>query len=303
MKILILIIFIISVNSQAITKNGFELDNSIIHSDKIYKGGPPKDGIPALYYPRFVDNYQAMSELTNENERAIIVEYHNIKKAYPISILNWHEIINDKINEKYFLITYCPLCGSGIVFDMGKDKREFGVSGLLYQSDVLLYDKKTNSLWSQIMQKAISGPLKNDNLLIYHSKMVNLKKYLRIYPNTTVMTKKTKYASFRDYEKNPYKNYENSNKLYFPIDHIDSQFHPKTWTLYINYKSHEKLIPITNIEKEKGIQKIKIGNDFITIVFNKKDRIIMCQKKKNLKCITGFWFALKTFFPYTELYR
>jgi hypothetical protein len=87
-------------------------------------------------------------------------------RAYPIRILNWHEVVNDRIDGAPVVISFCPLCGTGMAFDARVNGRElsFGVSGLLYNSDVLLYDRQTNSLWSQLLAQAISGPLKGSRL-------------------------------------------------------------------------------------------------------------------------------------------
>ncbi len=100
------------------------------------------------------------------DDRILGFALNGVAKAYPISILSWHEIVNDAIKDQSFIVTYCPLCGTGMAFsaDLDGEASSFGVSGLLYESDVLLYDQLTNSLWSQILQKAVSGPMKGREL-------------------------------------------------------------------------------------------------------------------------------------------
>ena len=102
-------------------------------------------------------------------EQAVIrISIKGIAHAYPIRILNYHEIVNNVIGGTSVVITYCPLCGSGTAFEAAINGRsyEFGVSGLLYNSDVLMYDRQTNSLWSQLMVQAVAGPMKGTRLQV-----------------------------------------------------------------------------------------------------------------------------------------
>jgi len=140
--------------------NGFDLSGALIPVRDIESGGPPRDGIPSIDDPRFVGASKA-SFLAPE-DRVLGVAIEGEAKAYPVAILNWHEIVNDRSLDQNFVVTYCPLCGSGMVFvaDVGERALSFGVSGLLYNSDMLLYDRNTESLWSQLLAKAVSGPLK-----------------------------------------------------------------------------------------------------------------------------------------------
>ena len=150
-------------------KNGFNLKNSTIPIDKIFQGGPPRDGIPSIDRPNFISVDKA--DYLKDEDRVLGIDYQGETRAYPIRILNWHEIVNDKIGEHSVAVTYCPLCGSGIVYkaDINGKPSQFGVSGLLYNSDVLLYDRQTETLWSQILSKAVSGELVNKKLDIIQS--------------------------------------------------------------------------------------------------------------------------------------
>ncbi|MFB3078248.1 MAG: DUF3179 domain-containing (seleno)protein, partial [Lysobacterales bacterium] len=149
---------------NATTDNGFDLTNSEIDTRKIEHGGPPKDGIPALDSPRFTSPQDAT--FLREDDWVIGLEIEGDARAYPVKILNYHEIVNDRIGNLAVLISYCPLCRTAMAFDSSNQGMplSFGVSGLLYNSDVLMYDRQTDSLWSQIMGRAISGPLKGTAL-------------------------------------------------------------------------------------------------------------------------------------------
>lgn len=143
----------------AVSKNGFDVSCHAVPIEEIRSGGPPRDGIPALVNPVFVSAEKAT--FLRDGDRVLGLVGNRESKAYPIKILNWHELVNDWIDDHPILITYCPLCGTGIAFERQIDQNPviFGVSGLLYQSDLLMYDRETESLWSQIAMKAIAGPL------------------------------------------------------------------------------------------------------------------------------------------------
>ena len=139
--------------------NGFDLTDTLIPEHLIEAGGPPRDGIPAIDEPLFVEPSRAG---LSDTDRVLGLALGAVARAYPVRILNWHEIVNDRIAGQPVAVTYCPLCGTGMAFDarVGGQITGFGVSGLLYNSDVLLYDRRTGSLGSQIMARAVSGPMK-----------------------------------------------------------------------------------------------------------------------------------------------
>ena len=126
--------------------------------EEILAGGPPRDGIPALDEPKFVS---AAASVWEDDEHVVGVSVGGESRAYPLAILVWHELVNDSLGGEPILVSYCPLCGTAMVFDrrVGGRERRFGVSGLLYLSDLLLYDRASESLWSQISATAVTGPL------------------------------------------------------------------------------------------------------------------------------------------------
>lgn len=119
--------------------NGFDVGNAIVPKSELRSGGPPRDGIPAMLEPRFqpADNVPWL----NDQDEVVGVEINGVAKAYPLRILIWHELVNDEVGGNAVLVTYCPLCGSAMVFERAIGRREmtFGVSGMLYQSDVLTH--------------------------------------------------------------------------------------------------------------------------------------------------------------------
>lgn len=138
-------------------KNGFDLSTARVPVDEILRGGPPRDGIPSIDDPIFENPTKTL--LWRVDDLMLTYDHGEARFAYPVGILNWHEIVNHAIDDEPVLITFCPLCGTGMAFDPVVDGRHltFGVSGLLYNSDLLMYDHQTESLWSQIEGRAVSG--------------------------------------------------------------------------------------------------------------------------------------------------
>jgi hypothetical protein len=150
--------------ADEITMNGFRVDGASIPVADIRHGGPPRDGIPAIDEPRFVSAAEA--RFLKPDDRVVGVVRGGVARAYPIAILNWHEVVNDRFGDEAVAVTFCPLCGTAMVFaaEAGGRQLQFGVSGLLYNSDVLLYNRQTESLWSQIMAEAVTGPMQGTRL-------------------------------------------------------------------------------------------------------------------------------------------
>jgi hypothetical protein len=139
------------------TINGFKLTDLRIERDAIKSGGPPRDGIPSIDAPKFITPDKA--DFMKDDDIVLSYTHGETTRAYPLRVLVWHEVVNETIADKPILVTYCPLCGTAMIFDrkVGDKVRTFGVSGLLYQSDVLMYDREDESLWSQLKMEAVSG--------------------------------------------------------------------------------------------------------------------------------------------------
>lgn len=142
------------------------MENLQIPRDQVLAGGPPKDGIPALTDPAVIEG--ARAERMQSADRVIGVSINGEHRAHPLDILAWHEIVNDTLGGTPIAITYCPLCDSAVAFERTMEGQvlEFGVSGLLYQSNVLMYDRSggAQSLWSQMAGRAVSGPFSGTRL-------------------------------------------------------------------------------------------------------------------------------------------
>ena len=285
--------------------NGFDLSNSTIDSNLILAGGPAKDGIPAIDQPKFIAAKNA--KYLKPVDRILGIKMNGISKAYPIAILNWHEIVNDDINGSKFSITYCPLCGTGVAFSSKvKDRTlNFGVSGLLYNSDVLLYDRQTESLWSQIKSQSISGELQGEKLTrlpITHTSWSNWKK---THPETLVLSDKTGFS--RDYSRDPYSGYEQSRATYFQVTNkAPDYYHPKERVLGLEVNNMFKAYPFSEIDKaNSALLTDNFAGQTVNIHWDKKNQqaSITDSSGKQMTAIEGFWFAWFAFHPDTEVFK
>ncbi|MCL7419747.1 MAG: DUF3179 domain-containing protein [Methylobacter sp.] len=226
---------------SAQSKNGFDLEGALVPADHILSGGPAKGGIPAIDNPRFVKAGKA--SFLKSDDPVLGLNYKGLARAYPINILNWHEIVNDRFGAEPVVITFCPLCGSGMAFSADIDGKAytFGVSGLLYNSDVLLYDRQTQSLWSQLMMQAISGPHKSKplrSLPVLHTRWEDWRTQ---HPETLVLSTETGFK--RDYRNNPYTDYLEKPQIMFPVTAVSRRYHPKEEVLGLELEGQFKVYP------------------------------------------------------------
>jgi hypothetical protein len=295
---------LVSVLHATPKKNGFDLAGSLIPIDKILHGGPSKDGIPAIDQPHFIKAKQA--NFLNVADRIIGIEINGVQRAYPIKILNWHEIVNDHIGNRAIVITYCPLCGTGVVYDANiKGKTlQFGVSGLLYNSDVLLYDRQTESLWSQILSKSISSKYKNTPLSIISSSHTSWGKWQQQHPNTLVLSTKTGYQ--RNYNRSPYGDYNRNQTIYFPISAKSKRYHPKERVLGISLNGIHKAYPFIELAKNNSsVITDQVAGKTLHIRFdiNNRDGKITDPHGNTIPSINSFWFAWYAFHPNSKVYK
>jgi hypothetical protein len=250
----------------------WDFSGSSIPQKEILSGGPGKDGIPAIYRPRFLPASKASKTFLEDEDRIIALVVNGKKKAYPIKILNWHEIVNDSIGGRHVVVTFCPLCGTGMVFDANAAGRRlnFGVSGLLYQSDVLLYDRETESLWSQIKQEAVTGKLKGTRLNLLSSTQTTWGAWKKKYPETFVLSAKTGYS--RDYDRDPYEGYVASRSVMFSVGKLNPRYHPKEQVIGVELGGLAKAYPFSELARVKSPFKDMIGKKTVWVEYDSKSR-------------------------------
>jgi hypothetical protein len=297
--------------------NGFNVNSALIDPNEILRGGPPKDGIPALTNPKTVIPERA--PYLNAKDMVVGVRINGEARAYPLRILDWHENVNDVLGGKPIAVTYCPLCWSAMVFDrkIGGTVREFGISGLLWNSSVLLYDRQAQpvneSLWSQVPMKAVTGPAaeKGLRLKLLSSELTTWQQWVSNNPNTTVLSDQTGYG--RNYQQTPYTRYYQNDKLMFPVKEgkkRPSRFVRKEPMLVIDVDGKLKAYAIKDIARaarNKGYIDDKMGKNKVRLIYTKESDTVQVKlidkPDEQVPAATMFWFALSAMLPDIEVYE
>ena len=185
--------------------------------EELQSGGVPRDGIPALDAPRFV-TVEAARTWIDGQEPVVALLVEGVARAYPLQILTWHEIVNDDIAGVPVAVTFCPLCYSALAFDRRAAGRTltFGVSGLLRHSDLVMYDRQTESLWQQLTGTAIVGTLTGTELRQLPAQIVAFDQFAAAYPDGAVLSRATGFD--RPYGRNPYAGYDDVSRRPFLYD-------------------------------------------------------------------------------------
>jgi hypothetical protein len=313
---------------------------SLVPLEMIVSGGPPKDGIPSIDNPRFVSAAEADAFLS-EDEIVFGLFLDGVARAYPTQILVWHEIVNDYVNDRPVLITYCPLCFTGAAFErsINGEAVEFGTSGKLYNSDLVIYDRKTDSYWSQILGAAIVGELTGYELTRIPLDHITWRKWKKLHPGTEVLSRETGFN--RAYSVDPYSSYYTSPNIVFPVENRDDRLPPKAVTYGVEINGKFKAYLIEDIASLVVINDHIGGEDILilgrqdgpfrsfyrnvdddtlefevigTRIFDKQtgsewningEAISGPLKNKQLEQVVGtvnFWFAWVAFYPETDLY-
>ncbi|PVV26857.1 MAG: hypothetical protein B6D79_04965 [gamma proteobacterium symbiont of Ctena orbiculata] len=306
-KVFIVLFFSIGLSlGQAVAKSykgGFDVTDALVPIENILPGGPPKDGIPSIDQPKFIPADKV--DFLVPEDRVLGLSYNGQIKAYPIAIMNWHEIVNDRFGSQSIAITFCPLCGTGIAFNAEQNDKQlsFGVSGLLYNSDMLLYDRDTESLWSQIKMQAISGKFKGNRLQPIALRHTSWSDWVERYPRTQVLSEDTGYS--RNYRRSPYGDYEKNRAIYFPVEFAAQGYHPKERVLGVNIGGVSKAYPFTELAKTSGRINDSVGGQIIKIEYDIDHETASAQDSEGttIPTITVFWFAWYTFHPDTQLFQ
>ena len=269
---------------------------------EILSGGPGKDGIPAIDEPKFLSVGEAT--FLNDSDTGLGLTISGESRFYPYRILVWHEIVNDTVAEKPVLVTYCPLCATGIVFERSVDGevQEFGVSGRLWQSNLLMYNRagseENESLWSQVLGEAVLGVHTGKKLPIIRSDVVRFGDWKKAHPSTLVLSQDT--GAARNYGRDPYGDYYTSESVSFGATFNDTRLHPKALVHGIEidgrYKAyHDDALSGTITDAFAGKQ--------ITVTKTNSGELTFTASGEAIPSIPGFWFSWLAVHPETELFK
>jgi len=204
-----------------------DLSRALVPLDEVVAGGPAPDGIPAIDRPAFVPPGTADGWL-RPKEPVLALDINGDARAYPLQILMWHEIVNDTVGDKPVVVTYCPLCNSGLVFErvVNGVTLGFGTSGKLYKSDLVMYDRQSHSLWSQMEGQAIVGERTGVRLTLVPANTIAFDDWKATYPGGKVLSRETGHQ--RRYGMNPYESYDEASRRPFHFEgRPDGRWPPK----------------------------------------------------------------------------
>jgi len=282
--------------------NGFDLSQAIVPTDNLVASGVPRDGIPALDEPEFIK--PAKARFLRDRDRVLGISLGGEQRAYPLEILNHHEVVNDTIAGRAVVVTYCPLCATGIAFDVtGQPWQTFGVSGLLYNSDVLLYDRQTGSLWSQMLAKAISGPAAGYKLHAIPVTHTRWRQWRERHPDTLVLSTDTGFD--RNYRDNPYETYAETKDIWFPVAHRDKRLNSKARVIGLEINGQFKAYPFSALPRRTGLVADEFAGQQLTIEYdrNAESGRVLDENGNEIVTYTAYWFAWVAFHPGTAIYE
>jgi len=266
--ILIILTLIVSCESSD-PVNGSGDPSWLVPINQVFDGGPGKDGIPALFNPPMIDPAQA--NYLNDNDLVVGYKVGNDVRAYPHKILDWHEIINDDIRGEQVAITYCPLTGTAIAWSrlIEGSITTFGVSGLLYNTNLIPYDRATDSNWSQMRLDCVNGKLIGEEIATFQVVETTWGTWKQMYPNT--LTVSTTTGIGRPYGTFPYiaangDDYRVDPFILFPIEIDDDRLPRKDRVHGIIINGNAKVYPINSFQNRVTlIQDSHEGKDLLIV--------------------------------------
>jgi hypothetical protein len=254
--------------------------------------GASKDGIPAITTPVFASDWSSVDATLDDEESVIGVVVGDEARAYPLAVLNWHEVVNDDFGGP-LLVTYCPLCGSGVVADreVAGEVRTFGVSGLLWQSDLVMYDAESESLWSQLLATAIRGPLTGTELALRPSTMATWGEWRREHPKTQVLlpppeSDTVKGFQTRDYDRNPYVGYDRSERVGIGYNtDVDGRLHPKAMVVGITAGGVSRAYPLETVQ-QAGVVNDTVGGLPVVVAATSEGSLVAYERRVDGQTLT-----------------
>jgi len=233
---------------------------------EILSGGPPKDGIPSVDDPHFISVEEAGGWLEAQ-EPVIFLRLGDDARAYPLQILVWHEIVNDVVDGRPVLVTFCPLCNTAIAFERTVDGRvlDFGTTGRLRYSNLIMYDRQTETWWQQANGEAIAGALTGTRLAFLPAAIVSWENFQTTYPDGMVLSTDTGYA--RAYGQNPYVGYDDVSNTPFLYrgPETPGQLRPMTRVLAIERNGDVVAFPYSTLEELRVVHESVGGEEVVVL--------------------------------------
>jgi hypothetical protein len=310
-----------SVGAAIFAREGWRTDFSrqSVPLSEFQSGGPPKDGIPAIDEPRFV-GVDTAEEWLGPKEPIIEVTVNGETRAYPIQVLIWHEIANDELGDVPIAVTFCPLCNTSIVFDRRVDGRtlDFGTTGKLRNSDLVMYDRQTESWWQQFGGEGLVGRYAGTELTQLPARIVSWAEFKREHAAGRVLSRDTGHS--RPYGENPYEGYDDvaSSPIFPTRNQDDDRLPPKERVVFLERQGEAAVIPYSTLKRRRVIRLVVGGHRFVvrwrpevtsaldSAAIAKGRSVGAAEVREDGKLVAfdePFWFVIAAFSPEARLIR
>ena len=299
---------------------GFTTDfcRYLVPLSEFQAGGPGKDGIPALDHPHFAP--AATIGWLASDEPVIELEVGRDTRAYPLQILIWHEIVNDRVGGMPVAVTFCPLCNTAIAFDRTVRGRtlSFATTGNLRNSDLVMYDRQTESWWQQIGGQALVGHYAGTRLRQLPARIVAWRDFVRDHPHGLVLTRNTGFS--RPYGQNPYSGYDDASRPpFFPVAHAgDRRLQPKERVVFLERGRQAAVVPFSVLQRKRLIR-VTVGGHHLVERWHRGVTSVLdsgsiadgrdvgsasvTENGKPVIFDEPFWFAVAAFRPHVRIVR
>ena len=267
-----------ALRSARISKGVWKTDFSrhTVSYDEILSGGPPRDGIPPIDSPKFVGP-EGASPWLDDQEPVLAFQVNGDARAYPLQILTWHEIVNDVVGGVPVAVTFCPLCNAAIVFESTLDGvvHDFGTSGKLRNSDLIMWDRQTETWWQQFTGEGIVGELAGKKLTMLPASIISFSDFRTANPQGKVLSRDTGFS--RSYGNNPYAGYDRADETPFLFrGDLDGRLLPKERVATVTIGQVDAAFPFSILENERAVNYAVNGKD--VVVFFKSGTVSALDK-------------------------
>ncbi len=281
--------------------NGFDLSNTVVDRAAIRAGGPTRDRIRSVDTPEFVPPQEAT--WCPPPSPVIGVALEGAAHAHPVHLLEYHQVVNDEVSGLQVVLSYDPLTGVPMAHRRTVDGRvlTFGVSGLIYNAQFLLYDRETESLWAQYEGLAVAGPLAGKKLERVEVRQERMSAWFQRHPNTVVLARPERMRI--DYRYSPYETYWVSEKVPFEVKARDDRYHPKEVVVGVGVGGKMRAYLGSILTAVGG----RIVDDFegkkIRIAYDSDSSTFQWDVPEGVSVTDAYWFAWKSLHPDTEIWQ
>ena len=279
---------------------GFDVEAATVPRAAIVAGGPGRDGIRSVDAPEFAPPAEA--SWVAADTPVVGVEAGGEARSYPVHLLEYHQIVNDVLGGVPVAITYDPLAAAPLAFRRTVAGRTltFGVSGLVYNSNFLMYDRETRSLWSQFIGKAIAGPLAGKTLARIRVRQVTETAWLAAHPGSRVLVRPDRFRI--DYRYSPFSTYMIADSIPFPVNAEDRRHHPKTLVVGVRANGKARAYLDSLVTKAGGSVEDEFEGREIRIRYDPDAAVFTWDAPDDLEVAEAYWFAWKAFHPETQIW-